>query len=168
MKFRSIENKRINGDKLRITEPSALFADNVKTIAVHTVNELQIGRIDLVSIEYFGTADYSDLILKYNNISNPFSIYEGEILNIPDRTALKGFKPIGKEAIVENPIRQQFLDAKRLTTKDANRLEYLKRKAASKSNGAQPLPPNILPNGGSGSGGSGDSNLDINGDIITI
>ena len=164
MKFRSIENKRINGDKLRITEPSAMFANNVKTIAVHTVNELQVGRIDLVSIEYFGTADYADLILKYNNISNPFSIYEGEVLNIPDRTVVKGFKPIGKESVVENPIRQQFLDSKRLTTKDANRLEYLKRKAAEKSNGAQPLPPNILSNDGR----SEDSNLDINGDIITI
>ena len=163
MKFRSINNKRLKGDRLRITEPTAMFRDNVQTLYVHEVNQSQVGRIDLVSIEYYGSADYSDLILKYNNISNPFTIAEGDILNIPDRTALKDFKeikPVGDQKESENPVRQQFLDTKRLTPKDANRVEYLKKKANEKENGAQPLPPNILP--------EGESNLDIEGDTIIL
>lgn len=163
MKFRSIDNKRLKADKIRITEPTALFKGDVRTLYVHEVNETQVGRIDLISIEYYGSADYSDLILKYNNISNPFSITQGDVLNIPDRTALKEFKeikPVGDQKEIENPIRQQFLDTKRLTPKDANRIEYLKKKASEKENGAQPLPPNILP--------EGDSNLDIEGDTIIL
>lgn len=163
MKYRSIENKRYVDNKLRITEPTVIFADSVSTIAEHIVDSTQVGRIDLVSIEYFGTGDYSDLILKYNNISNPFSINEGDVLNIPDRTALTTFtpiKPLGEDTKDQNPVRQQFLDSKRLTTKDANRVEYLKRKAAQKENGAQPLPPNILP--------EGENNIDIDGDTIIV
>ena len=57
-------------------------------------------------------------------------------------------------------IKDQFIDTKRLAPVDASRVEYLKRKAKEKANGAEPLPPNILQDG--------ESNLTINNGTITI
>ena len=58
-------------------------------------------------------------------------------------------------------IRDQFINTKRLSVKDAKRIEYLKRKAALKVNGSKEiLPPNIK---GTGDG----ANIKIgNGKII--
>ena len=165
MKFKSIDNKKISNNKLRMTEPTVLFGAGAKTIATYTVDADEICRIDLVSTRFFGTADYSEAILKYNNISNPFSINEGDVLNIPDAgSAMKAWKrinEIGVEGDAEPSVKDQFMSTKRLTIKDQGRIEYLKKKAAQKENGSkQSLPPNVLK--------TGDKNLSIDNDIITI
>lgn len=163
MEFKSINNKRIKDGKLNITEPVVVFPENTKIIAVHTVTSDEICRIDLISNKYYNIDDYSDLILKFNNISNPFSINEGDVLNIPDKNvSFVSWKSIkdNKEGSTES-IKDQFINTKRLTTKDAKRAEYLKKKAAQRANGSsQIVPPNILKDG--------DKNIDINGDIITL
>lgn len=163
MEFKSINNKRIKDGKLNITEPVVVFPENTKIIAVHTVTSDEICRIDLISNKYYNIDDYSDLILKFNNISNPFSINEGDVLNIPDKNvsfvSWKSIKDNKKGS--EESIKDQFINTKRLTTKDAKRAEYLKKKAAQRANGSsQIVPPNILKDG--------DKNIDINGDIITL
>lgn len=163
MEFKSINNKRIKDGKLNITEPVVVFPENTRIIAVHTVTSDEICRIDLISNKYYNIDDYSDLILKFNNISNPFSINEGDVLNIPDKNvSFVSWKSIkdNKEGSTES-IKDQFINTKRLTTKDAKRAEYLKKKAAQRANGSsQIVPPNILKDG--------DKNIDINGDIITL
>jgi len=163
MNLKSINNKKIKDGKLRITEPTILFPKNAEIRAVHEVSADETCRIDMISIKYYGLADYSDLILKFNNISNPFSINEGDVLNIPDKDAIlkawKTIKGIGSQK--DKSIRDQFVDSKRLTVKDAKRAEYLKKKAAQKQNGSkQIVPPNILKDG--------DKNIDINGDTIIL
>jgi len=163
MNHKTINNKRIVGDKLRITEPTVLFGEETKTIATHEVSESEICRIDLIADLYYDDPSYSELILKFNNISNPFSITVGDVLDIPDHlSTFKAWvivKEINPAEIEEDSIKDQFLSSKRLTVKDKNRVDYLKKKAALKNNGAQPLPPNILQDGA--------SNLDIiDGNII--
>lgn len=163
MDFRSINNKQVKNDKLRLTEPYILFMDNVKVIAEHVVNVDEVGRIDIISRKYYNGDNLSEIILKYNNISNPFSITEGDVLLIPDgQTVLKTWERIKEITDIEleiDNIRAQFMDTKRLSKKDAARVEYLQRKAAKLKNGSkQILPPNILK--------SGDKNLRIdNGEI---
>ena len=174
MNFKSIDNKKIKNGKLRITEPVVIFPENTKTIAVHTVTSDEVCRIDIISRIYYNFDDYAELILKFNNISNPFSINEGDILNIPNKndvfTAWKTIKSVNTGSIGSDPldqeeqgdsIKNQFINSKRLTVKDIKRAEYLKKKADQKENGSKEiLPPNILK--------EGDKNIDINGDIITI
>ena len=79
-------------------------------------------------------------------------------------TILKKFKPVkevGESDRIENAVRDQFIDTKRLPAKDANRVEYLKRKAALKKNGSKEiLPPNVLK--------TDETNIDISGGTITI
>ena len=139
-----------------------MFLKTNETIAEHIVTEDQVGRIDLISLLYYRSADYCDYILKWNGVSNPFSIKFGDVLNIPNhREALSIIKEIKVLNTSNEPsIRDQFVDTKRLPVKDAKRIEYLQRKASQKTNGAkQILPPNILK--------EGDTNIKIgNGQIV--
>lgn len=165
MDFKSINNKKISGDRLRMTEPSILFADGINVVAEHVVTVDEVGRIDMISRKYFRGDLPSEVILKYNNIANPFSINEGDVILIPElNPALKKWntiKAIDDINLEIDNIRAQFLDTKRLSKKDAARVEYLQRKAAQLKNGStQILPPNILK--------SGQENLDIRDGKITI
>ena len=75
--------------------------------------------------------------------------------------AWKRINEIGVEGDAEPSVKDQFMSTKRLTIKDQGRIEYLKKKAAQKENGSkQSLPPNVLK--------TGDKNLSIDNDIITI
>jgi hypothetical protein len=165
MDFESINNKKIVNGKLRMTEPYILFSDGISTIAKHVVKEDEVGRIDIISRRYFNGDLPSEIILKYNNISNPFSINEGDVILIPEYgPSLKKWntiKEIDDINIEIDNIRGQFLDTKRLSKPDAARVEYLQRKAAQLKNGSkQILPPNVLK--------SGEENLNIRDGKITI
>jgi hypothetical protein len=150
MQFITLNNKKIVDGRFKFTKPTLIFLETNETIDEHIVTEDQVGRIDLISLLYYRNANYCDYILKWNGISNPFSIKFGDVLNIPNhREALKIIKEIKVLSSTNEPsIRDQFVDTKRLPVKDANRIEYLQRKAAQKPNGAkQILPPNILKEG---------------------
>jgi hypothetical protein len=165
MRFNTLEKKQRSADntKMILSMPTVIFADNTEVMAVHTVTEDQVCRIDLISLKYYRDADYCDYILKWNGISNPFSIDEGDVLEIPmNISVLRTIKPIRLVGPANQiSIRDQFVDTKRLPVKDAKRIEYLQRKAAQKANGSkQILPPNILK--------EGDSNITIGNGFITI
>lgn len=149
MNLRTINDKELLADKIRITEPVILFNPKVNIIATHVVTKDQIGRIDLVAQEFYNNVNDFELILKYNNISNPFSINEGDVLQIPDnKLPLNKYDPIrniNNNETSNLDISKQFIQDKRLTKKDQKRVEYLKRKAAQKKNGSnQILPPNLI------------------------
>lgn len=153
MKFKTLEKKTLSADgsKIIMTTPTVVFVNTTEVIAEHIVTEDQIGRIDLISLKYYRDANYVDYILKWNNISNPFSINLGDVLEIPQNNAvLATIKPVKmvQKSTDQVSIRDQFIDTKRLPVKDAKRIEYLQRKAAQKANGSsQILPPNILKDG---------------------
>ena len=162
MQFNTLNNKKMVDGRFKFTKPTLVFIKSNETLNVHTVTEDQVGRIDLISLLYYRNANYCDYILKWNGISNPFSIKLGDVLNIPNhREALKVIKEIKVLNTTNEPsMRDQFVDTKRLPVKDAKRIEYLQRKATQKPNGAkQILPPNILK--------EGDTNIKIgNGKIV--
>lgn len=62
---------------------------------VYKVPESMKMRIDLVSIAAYGTDKYADLLMKYNNISNPFTLNTDDILFIPTMDTIENeLKPI--------------------------------------------------------------------------
>lgn len=166
MEFNTLTKKKlsVNSDKIIMTSPTVIFSNLTETVAEHTVAEDEIGRIDLISLKYYKDANYADYILKWNNISNPFSINLGDVLLIPQNNAVLSIvSPIKmvQRSTNEISIRDQFIDTKRLPIKDANRIEYLQRKASQKANGSkQILPPNLLK--------EGDVNITIGNGTITI
>jgi hypothetical protein len=150
MNFSVFNNKKVVGGSVRMTRPSILFADIDNTgYTEHIVGIDEVGRIDLIAYREYSGDWYGDIILKFNNISNPFSFKAGDTLRIPSKDAnMKIWKDIDDYIVNENPIRSQFIDSKRLTSKDKKRIKYLEAKAKNKANGSsQILPPNILKHG---------------------
>lgn len=47
------------------------------------VNKYYVARPDLISLAFYGTDKYADIICKLNGISNPFEINENDMLTIP-------------------------------------------------------------------------------------
>ena len=116
-------------------------------IAIEVVSAENEMRLDKIALKYYGDTKYLDLLCKANNIFNPFSIMEGDILiipNIPKQNTIYKNKGI----IVERTIRENYVDSARLSTKDQTRIQRIKDKNKSLSNASStPLPPNILKEG---------------------
>jgi hypothetical protein len=144
MELRSILDKIVEAGRLILTQPTMLFINkgNIKVIKEHYVTSDEQGRIDLICLDYYNTDEHMDYLLKFNGISDPFSIKEGDILKIP--VIGNNFKALERpEESKDNIVRQEFLDTKRLTPKDQKRVEFLKKKHKLK----EVLPPNVLKTG---------------------
>ena len=116
-------------------------------MAIEVVSSITEMRLDKIAMKYYNDTKYLDLLCKANNIFNPFSIKVGDVLvipNIPKADTI--YKNKGK--IVERDLRDNYVDAARLSTQDKNRIARLKEKSKNLSNAvANPLPTNVLPIG---------------------
>jgi hypothetical protein len=163
MDFKSLD-KNVKNGILNIAKPTVLFHElEGSKYTEHYVTSTEVCRVDLISLHEYGTDAMGDVILKFNNISNPFSFIEGDIIMIPDRSIpMKNWKELVGFDIPElNEIKAQFLETKRLTEADVKRVDYLKKAAEKKANGSSvPAPPNILK--------PGDSNISVGGGRISL
>ena len=136
---------KANGDVIPDITRSSIDANRMgKTASVRTtrVDTFTIMRPDLVAYAAYGSHDYMDMVLKYNGISNPFSLYEGQILFLPDITELqkivKDPKKIEDISNIEiDEVESIFVNPK--TTQDEKRLEMLKKQ----NRGKEILPSNV-------------------------
>ena len=99
MDLRSLSNKRIVDGKSIMTEPTMRFLQDVDIIVEHIVELREEGRPDLIALKYYGNHADTDLILKFNGISNPFSMSEGDVIDIPviQERFLKFIKPTDRD-----------------------------------------------------------------------
>jgi hypothetical protein len=144
MELKSILNKIVEAGKLILTQPTMLFInkEEIGIIKEHVVTEDEQGRIDIICLDYYSTDEHIDYLLKFNGISDPFSIKNGDILKIP--VIGNNFKALERpEVAIDNIVRQEFLGGKRMTPKDQKRVEFLKKKHKLK----EVLPPNVLKTG---------------------
>jgi len=148
MNFKIFKNKKLNTDKtkLLLAQPTMLFRtldpNEYQLAAVHIVREDEIVRPDLIAVEYYNSASGLDIIMKFNGISDPFSIMPGETLYIPMDT-IPYYKLETPAMHEDNPIKNQFIQTKRLSKTDQRRLDALKKKY----NKETLLPPNVIPVG---------------------
>ena len=145
MNLKSITNKIIESGRLILTQPTMLFIqkDDIAFIEKeHYVTADEEGRPDLICLDYYNTTEHIDYLLKFNGISDPFSLKEGDIIKIPVHGPF--FKKMERPSTaIDNIVRQEFLDKKRLTKKDQKRIDFLKKKSGLK----EILPPNVLKTG---------------------
>lgn len=99
-------------------------------------------RPDLISFYAFGTDVYTDIILKCNGISNPFSIKEGDVILIPNLENFKYFykKPKATKSEIEE-VKRAFIDNARFSKPTEERLKKLQQLANSKKNGSPTITP---------------------------
>jgi len=145
MNLKTIVDKISDGVKLILVQPTLLFLDRIQDITPvkeHVVKPFEESRPDLIALKYYGDQSKTDQILKFNGISDPFSIQEGEVIMIPPKDiSVKRMERLKKKE--DNGVRQQFVDTKRLSQRDQNRLESLKKKYGAD----EMLPPNVLKTG---------------------
>lgn len=83
-----IDKKRIlnvNGEDI-IDFTTSIFntkKSNDLVFKLYRVPESMKMRIDLISYAAYGTDEYADILMKYNNISNPFTVNTDDILLVP-------------------------------------------------------------------------------------
>jgi hypothetical protein len=134
-----------NEDIVDLTAATFTYKQDVTVIGSGIVSEDLEMRPDLVARIYYGDISKLDYILKFNGISNPFSLEKGTILIIGDAKEMES-NFVGDVKNVEKKnvdIRKKFFDENRLSKKDSKRLELLKKKSQEFANGASNLPPNM-------------------------
>jgi hypothetical protein len=135
------KNKDLVNDLTRSSIDKRIYA-NVAANTRYIVDEFHEMRPDLIAITIYGDQNMADLLLKYNAISNPFSLRKGDVLFIPAREDLIGMvkfpDPILDIGISgANKREDLFLNPK--NNKDKDRIEQLKES----SNVGEILPPNV-------------------------
>jgi hypothetical protein len=116
-----------------------------KGINYYLVTQETSMRIDLISKKMYGNMDMIEKILKFNNISNPLSIDDGDLLVIYDPISLnKNFRNINNQQAKINDIRKQYLAPEKDSRVDPKLKEFDKRnkKPGEKSAQENALPPN--------------------------
>lgn len=142
MEFNSLKRKRIVDDKLVMTEPVLVFKEGASVFQKHIVEDDEEGRPDLIALTYYNDDSMTDLILKWNGISNPFAMNAGDEIEIPLYTEdfAKFIKPVRNTG---SSNKDKFISQRRMTKKDIKRLEFLQQKSAQLPNGSKEnLPPN--------------------------
>ena len=138
----------VNGEQIKdLTALSVDFRGEMSVIGTGVVSDDLVMRADLISKIYFRNINKIDYLLKFNGISNPFSIDEGDIILIPEADAMKVSltpKRAKDASTAKSDVTKKFFDPNRLSKKDKKRLEYLKNKSEALANGSKTnLPPNF-------------------------
>jgi hypothetical protein len=129
-----------NGDVIvDLTKASLEYNKPVKYKSIIIVTYDYVMRPDLIAKATIGDANKLDYILKFNGISNPFSIDVGDILLIPDENEMGAiFKT--PDIDDDDAIKKSKVSIVTITsTKDEKRLAMLQAMANKKDI----LPPNI-------------------------
>lgn len=106
-------------------------------------------RPDLIAQQTYGYMSPLEQLLKFNNISNPFAIQEGDVLTIWDiPSASSNLRPQTKNAEAREDIRKQYITPEKKSTIDPRLSDFDKRTQAkkpdpSKGKNAPALPPNL-------------------------
>lgn len=105
------------------------------------VREDEIMRSDMIAKKVYGDDSKFDYLLKYNGISNPFALNEGDMLMIPDPFQMAAmFRTPDADDTTEyvtEVSKFKYIDSQNVS--DNKRLEMLQLKAKNK----ELLPPNV-------------------------
>ena len=109
------------------------------------VEERHLARPDLLSWDAYGSPDHVDVILKFNQITNPFSMEEGDIIIAPNLGSVDAFYKKGSTlADMVADTKSLFIDPAKTPRKDAARIEQLARIAKRKAGGSREVKPTHL------------------------
>lgn len=118
----------------------------VQVDRVFLVEERHLCRADLLSFDAFGSPNHVDVVLKFNQITNPFRMEVDDIVMVPSLASFdKYYKPStnpSKSAVLDT--KSLYVDPTRVSKKDENRIKQLEKIAARNRNGAKEVKPTSL------------------------
>jgi hypothetical protein len=110
------------------------------------VEEKHLGRIDLLCDDAYGDVNSIDILLKFNQITNPFSMELYDIIAVPDANSARQFYQKEKLATIQSirDTKALFIDPTRASKKDVERIKQLEKLASKRSAGASEIKPTNL------------------------
>jgi hypothetical protein len=129
-----------NNFKVNYADPKLIISK------VFLIEDRHLCRPDLVSFDAYGSVEYVDIIMKFNHISNPFSMELYDAIIVPKiNTAIRFYRkdPLKTEKIL-NDTKGLFVDPTRASKKDQERLKMLQEIAKKSKNGATEIKPTNL------------------------
>jgi hypothetical protein len=126
------------------------FDPQLEVAKILLVEEKHLCRIDQISYEAYRSIDYVDVIMKFNQITNPFSMNLYDIIVCPTIESANRFYQ--QEALLNTRLildtKSLFIDPSRASKQDAARLEQLQKIAEKRKNGSREIKPaNLLKTG---------------------
>lgn len=142
---------KLNGDIiLDLTVNSINYNYEPRVIDAFRLDDSMTMRPDLMSIEAYSEPDFWDLILKFNSVSNPFSILNGDLMLIPDLSDMRDqLAPVGKDLNTIDAVRKQYIDVSKKAQSDPSlALSEAKRRETQRAlgNGFNQSKSNLPPN----------------------
>lgn len=158
MEYRLLQNKTFKRSEnedliLDMTTTTFQFPDSYEIVDTLYVTESFEMRADLIAYKYYGDVNYSDLLLKINGIRDFLSLTTGDVIVIFSKETLDACLQSPKDLDIDNNSRQinllaQFTDTSKLSKKDQNRIEYLKKRNEKRQNASkQFIPPTMTKEG---------------------
>lgn len=129
-----------NNFKVNYSDP------NLQVWKVFFLEERHLCRPDLISFEAYNNVNYVDIILKFNQITNPFCMNVGDFLLAPNLSSAVRFYQEDKLRASKtiNDTKALFIDPKKASQKDLARLKQLEKIAQKRANGATDIKPTNL------------------------
>lgn len=89
--FLSLRNKNVVDDNIKFLSNQYVIddIDSIPIMGIVYVDEKYLCRLDILFEKQYGTMQFFDLFLKYNNIHDPLSVTIGQKILFPDLFALK-------------------------------------------------------------------------------
>lgn len=135
----------IDGKEFIDLSPNCYKNDNIYSsiLGYDVVTPDTAMRIDIIALKWYGSTEYIDILLKANNIFNPFSIQADDVLVIPNIKSLgEIFRTPGE--LTQKDIRKDIIKNQTVRS-DVSKLESIANKNKNKKNRLKnPLPPNML------------------------
>lgn len=92
IQFRSLKALLTNSDEDNVVEMLTSYLNmNKDEIGILTAIRMDtnlVDRLDKICVKYYGTIDLLDLLLEFNDITNPFDVPFGKVLFVPDKNNL--------------------------------------------------------------------------------
>ena len=139
-----------------LTYPSVRYNYDPFVVGVIPMNLQLEMRPDLLSRVGYGNEQFWDFILKFNGVSNPFSIAADDVFLMPSLEDMREqLSPPGVQNVIADSVRKQYIDTSKKSKQDPKleQIEKKRREAQRKKaegvgvQSVSNLPPNIAEQG---------------------
>jgi hypothetical protein len=88
---RAIYSKYLDNNIYNLMDSTYRIPKNGFTFKIYRVTPEYIARPDLISVDFYNTTGYADIICKLNGISNPFELNENMEIILPEASDIANF-----------------------------------------------------------------------------
>lgn len=132
IQFRSLKALLTNSNEDNVVEMLSSYLNmNKDEIGILTAIRMDVNlvdRLDKICVKYYGTIDLLDLLLEFNDITNPFDVPFGKVLFVPDKNNLIDQT---KTPVLKNLIRLMNTDMNTVSEQDMTGSNQIKSNASS-------------------------------------